>query len=150
MGVHERGFPGEEPYLTSRYAVVRVWQFAPEPLLSGGLALLPLAPISAVPEAELPGIIKRMLARVAPPTGDEPTEQAPAVAVSRLPLRFDRVQKRLRQHAEGGLRGSQEPTGPLLAEPLFVTVTGHSCCGAPGDCYGRCGIDASHTAHGGL
>ncbi len=57
-GVYERGFPGEEPYLTFRYQVVRVWRLPPEPLLTGGLALLPLAPISAVTEAELPGIIQ--------------------------------------------------------------------------------------------
>jgi hypothetical protein len=59
-GLYQRGFDGEDPYLTFRYSVVRVWQLAPEPLLTGGLALLPLAPISAVTETELPGIIKRM------------------------------------------------------------------------------------------
>ena len=63
-GMYERRFPGEQPYLTFRYAVVHVWQLAPEPLLSGGLALLPLAPISAVTEAQLPGIIKRMEQRL--------------------------------------------------------------------------------------
>ncbi len=42
-GVYERCFPDEEAYHTFRYAAVRVWQLAPEPLLSGGLALLPLA-----------------------------------------------------------------------------------------------------------
>ncbi len=63
-GMYECRFPGEEPYLTFRYGVVRVWQLPPEPLLSGGLALLPLAPISAVTEADLPGIIKRMEQRL--------------------------------------------------------------------------------------
>lgn len=63
-GVYERGFPGEEAYLTFRYQVVRVWRLPPEPLLTGGLALLPLAPISAVTEAELPGIIQRMERRL--------------------------------------------------------------------------------------
>jgi hypothetical protein len=43
-GVYERGFPGEGPYLSFRYQVLRVWQLPPEPLLTGGLALLPLAP----------------------------------------------------------------------------------------------------------
>lgn len=57
-GLYERLFPGEEPYLTFRYQVVRVWQLALERLLTGSLALLPLAPISAVTEAELPGIIR--------------------------------------------------------------------------------------------
>jgi len=59
-GLYERGFPGEEIYLTFRYQVGRVWRLPPDPLLTGGLALLPLAPISAVTEAELPGIIQRM------------------------------------------------------------------------------------------
>jgi predicted transposase YdaD len=75
-GMYERRFPGEEPYLTFRYAVVRVWQLTPEPLLSGGLAQLPLAPISAVTEAELPGIIKRMERRLSSRRG---RKQAPAI-----------------------------------------------------------------------
>jgi hypothetical protein len=37
----------------------RVWQLSPEPLLTGGLPLVPLALISAVTEAELPAIIER-------------------------------------------------------------------------------------------
>ncbi len=69
-------FPGEEPYLTFRYAVVRVWQLPPEPLLTGGLALLPLAPISAVTEIELPDIIKRMEQRLSSRRG---RRQAPIV-----------------------------------------------------------------------
>ncbi len=75
-GIYERRFPGEQPYLTFRYTVVRVWQLAPEPLLTGGLALLPLAPISAVTEAELPGIIKRMEQRLSSRHG---RKQAPVI-----------------------------------------------------------------------
>ncbi len=63
-GVYTRNFPGEEAYLTFRYQVVRVWQLPPEPLLTGGLALLSLAPISAVTETELPGIIQQMEQRL--------------------------------------------------------------------------------------
>jgi predicted transposase YdaD len=73
-GVYERRFPREEPYLIFRYGVVRVWQLPPEPLLSGGLALLPLAPISAVTEADLPDIIKRMEQRLSSRRG---RKQAP-------------------------------------------------------------------------
>jgi predicted transposase YdaD len=75
-GLYERRFPGEEAYLTFHYAVVRVWQLAPEPLLSGGLALLPLAPISAVTETQLPGIIKRMEQRL---SGRQGRRQAPVI-----------------------------------------------------------------------
>jgi predicted transposase YdaD len=63
-GRYERGFAGEDAYLAFRYQVLRVWQLPPGPLLMGGLALLPFAPISAVTEAELPGIIKRMERRL--------------------------------------------------------------------------------------
>jgi predicted transposase YdaD len=75
-GFYQQSFPDKEPYLTFRYAVVRVWQLTPEPLLKGGLSLLPLAPISAVTEAELPGIIKRMEQRLSSRAG---RKQAPFV-----------------------------------------------------------------------
>jgi predicted transposase YdaD len=75
-GLYERDFPGEEPYPTFRYRAVRVWRLPPEPLLTGGPALLPLAPISAVTEDELPGIIRRMERRL---SGRRTRGQAPVV-----------------------------------------------------------------------
>ncbi|MHB1516645.1 MAG: RpnC/YadD family protein, partial [Acidiferrobacteraceae bacterium] len=63
-GHYERGFPCEDAYLAFRYQVLRIWQLAPGPLLSGPLALLPFAPIGAVTETELPGIIKQMERRL--------------------------------------------------------------------------------------
>jgi len=63
-GTVQRGFPGEPPYLVFRYEVVRVWQLSPETFLSGGLGILPLAPLSAVVETELPGVIRRMDDRI--------------------------------------------------------------------------------------
>jgi predicted transposase YdaD len=63
-GVRLRSFPGEEPYNVFRYDVIRVWQLPAERLLAGGFWTLPLAPISAVTEADLPGIIQRMEERV--------------------------------------------------------------------------------------
>jgi predicted transposase YdaD len=63
-GQYQRRFPDEDAYISFRYQVLRVWQLPPEPLLSGSLALLPFAPISAVTEAELPEIIKRMEQRL--------------------------------------------------------------------------------------
>src|SRR6185312_14171973 len=87
-GMYERRFPGEEAYLTFRYAVVRVWQLAPEPLLSGGLALLPLAPISAVTEAELPGIIRRMEQRLSSRRGHKQAPLLWGAAYILLGLRY--------------------------------------------------------------
>jgi len=60
----ERGFPGELPHLVFRYQVVRVWQLPVEVLLNGGLGILPLAPLSAVTEIELPSVIARMEQRL--------------------------------------------------------------------------------------
>jgi predicted transposase YdaD len=87
-GVYERSFPGEGTYLTFRYHVLRVWQMAPEPLLTGSLALLPLAPISAVTEADLPGIIQRMERRLRSPRGRRQAQVVWAAAYILLGLRY--------------------------------------------------------------
>jgi predicted transposase YdaD len=63
-GEYTRAFPGEAHYRYFKYDVKRVWQYPPERFLKGGLGTLPLAPISAVTEAELPGIIERMKQRL--------------------------------------------------------------------------------------
>jgi predicted transposase YdaD len=87
-GVYERGFPGEELYLTFRYQVVRVWRLPPEPLLTGGLALLPLALVSAVTESELPGIIQRMGRRLNARRGRRQAQVIWAAAYILLGLRY--------------------------------------------------------------
>ena len=51
-------------YLAFRYRVVRVWQKPVEEILTGGLGILPLAPLSDVAESELPNVIARMKARI--------------------------------------------------------------------------------------
>ena len=66
-GRFERAFPGEEPYSTFRYAVVRVWQLPVQPLLDGGLGTLPLAPISDVSATDVPDVIRRMDQRLRRP-----------------------------------------------------------------------------------
>jgi hypothetical protein len=63
-GLYERGLPGEPADVTLRYRVLRVWQVPPEEWLSGGLGVLPLAPLGDVAEAELPAIIARMKQRL--------------------------------------------------------------------------------------
>src|SRR6266849_5488483 len=87
-GIYEQGFAGEEAYLTFRYQVVRVWQLPPEPLLTGGLALLPLAPISAVTEAALPGIIQRVEQRLTSRRGRRQAQVIWAAAYILLGLRY--------------------------------------------------------------
>jgi predicted transposase YdaD len=87
-GVYERGFPDEEPYLTFGYQAVRIWRLPPEPLLTGGLPLLALAPISAVTEAELPGIIERMGRRLGGRRGRRQADVVWAAAYILLGLRY--------------------------------------------------------------
>jgi predicted transposase YdaD len=60
-GSIQSALPGESaPHSYLRYGVLRVWQAPVDPFLSGGLGLLPLAPISNVTEAEVPDVIRRM------------------------------------------------------------------------------------------
>jgi hypothetical protein len=63
-GVYERGFPGEPADIMFRYRVLRVWKVSAERWLSGGLGMLPLAPLGAVQEAELPAVIAQMKERL--------------------------------------------------------------------------------------
>ncbi len=63
-GVYESGLPGEPPEVTLRYRVVRVWQVPAERWLSGGLGVLPLAPLGDVREEELPAVLARMKERL--------------------------------------------------------------------------------------
>jgi predicted transposase YdaD len=62
-GTYEESFPGEPPHVCFRYQVIRVWELPVERVLSGSVMLLPLAPISAVSEVELPGVVSRMKTR---------------------------------------------------------------------------------------
>ena len=55
------------------YKLVRVWELPVSQLLVGGIGTLPLAPISAVGEAELPGVIEAMKRRF---DAEVPAEQS--------------------------------------------------------------------------
>src|SRR5207249_1608460 len=63
-GLLEHWLPEEDWYLRFRHRVVRVWEKPVEGVLAGGLATLPLAPLSDVSAAALPGVIRRMEQRV--------------------------------------------------------------------------------------
>jgi predicted transposase YdaD len=63
-GLRRVGFPGEKLHDVFRYGVLRVWRLPPDRFLAGGPGLLPLAPISAVTAAELPGIMRELKGRL--------------------------------------------------------------------------------------
>jgi hypothetical protein len=53
-------------WLTSRYnyRVLRLWGEDPEPYLTAGVNLVPLAPLANVAEVALPGVVERMATRI--------------------------------------------------------------------------------------
>jgi predicted transposase YdaD len=87
-GDYRRDFPGEGAYLTFRYQVVRVWELEPGPLLAGGLGTLPLTPVSAATEAELPGIIERMKRRLSARRARAQADQLWSASYILLGLRY--------------------------------------------------------------
>jgi hypothetical protein len=62
-GVYERSVGGET-YLTFRYRVLRVWETPAQLFLEGGPGLLPLAPVSAVSDEEVPGVLRQVKERL--------------------------------------------------------------------------------------
>jgi len=65
-GRYRRFLPGRAtPYREFHYDVLRVWQLPVNQLPAGGLGTLPLAPISAVPAAQLPSLLGQMKKRLA-------------------------------------------------------------------------------------
>ena len=46
------------------YQIVRLWQEDPERYLTASVSLMPLAPLTAVSEPDLPGLVQRMKERI--------------------------------------------------------------------------------------
>jgi len=63
-GVYERQLP--DGWQTNRYnyRVVRLWREDPEPYVTAGVNLVPLAPLANVTVEALPGLVRRMAARI--------------------------------------------------------------------------------------
>jgi hypothetical protein len=53
-GAYQEGFPGEPPYLTFSYNVIRIWEQSPDRLLTAGVGLAPLAPLANVEPSRIP------------------------------------------------------------------------------------------------
>ena len=62
-GLYERGFPGEPFDAALRYRILRVWEIPAATWLSGGLGLVPLAPLGSVQKADLPAVVAQMKQR---------------------------------------------------------------------------------------
>jgi predicted transposase YdaD len=80
----------EDSYLTFRYHVLRVWQLPVETVLAGGMGLLPLAPLTAVPKKQVPAVIARMDERIEREATPRAARKLRAAAKLLLGLRFRR------------------------------------------------------------
>lgn len=74
-GIYRRPLPDGRPSVEFHYRVIRAWRKPVEPILEGGLATLPMAPLADVSRDDLPGIIRRMDERL----GRETTPDEAAV-----------------------------------------------------------------------
>lgn len=74
-GVVQRSIPGQATYVDFRYLVLRIWEHSPEEFLTGGLGVLPLAPLAQEAAPQLPEIVHRIDERLkAESTPRESTE----------------------------------------------------------------------------
>jgi predicted transposase YdaD len=64
VGVFQQHYPVGAMYLEFRYSVVRVWDLPVESILSAGLWILPLAPVTDLGRTSLTSVIERMAERV--------------------------------------------------------------------------------------
>jgi len=88
-GRFERAWPGAAgPYRRFEYDVVRVWEIPPERLMAG-IGTLPLAPIGAVTEADVPGVLREMKRRIPRKLSRSTEEQLWASAYVLMGLRYE-------------------------------------------------------------
>jgi predicted transposase YdaD len=91
-GVHEKAFPGRGQNLWFRYDVVRVWLLPPERLLTAGLPLLPLAPVSNVAPERLPDVLTAVAERLRDEAGPELKTTLWTATAILIGLRYPREQ----------------------------------------------------------
>jgi predicted transposase YdaD len=95
-------------WLTNRYnyRVVRVWGEDPEPYLTAGVNLVPLAPLANVPEEALPGLVQRMADRI----NREPSARAAKLWTATYLLMGLRFSDELTDSLLEGVQTMQEST----------------------------------------
>ena len=75
--------------LSFRYRVIRVWQRPVEELLTGGLGILPLAPLAAVERDQMPAVMERMAGRLQREASPDVARNLWAATSLLLGLRYD-------------------------------------------------------------
>jgi hypothetical protein len=72
VGTYERHMPSGRRTNWFGFEVVRLWEEDPDSFLNAGVVLVPLAPLTDVSEDALPGLVRRIAARI----NSEPRPQA--------------------------------------------------------------------------
>lgn len=113
--VYVRQLPDGRRSLEFRFQVIRVWELPVESILQGGLATLPLAPLSAVSEAALPAVIRRMDRRL---QDEVPSADAHQLMHAAFVLTGLRLPPQALRQLFAGVRGMKESAGyqMILAE----------------------------------
>lgn len=126
-------------YLEFRYDVVRLWEQPLEPILTGGLSVLPLAPLSDEAASKLPEVLGRLQDRVR----DAAHEQAAKLRASTFLLMGLRYEALLTKHLFEGIPGMKESVtyqailregeqkGRAEGEKRFLLLVGHDKLGPP-------------------
>ena len=63
-GVLDLRLPDSDRIVEFHYRVVRAWEQPVEPILAGGLGILPMAPLADVPRRDVPKVLRRIDARL--------------------------------------------------------------------------------------
>lgn len=89
-GTYQQACPGDDPYLTFQYRVIRLWQTSPDDLLRGGPGLWPLAPVANVTVAELPAVVHGLKRRIDRDVPEAKAAEMLAATYVLMGLRYDR------------------------------------------------------------
>ena len=111
-GTYEESFPGKGRSLWFAHDVIRVWQLPPESLLTAGLPVLPLAPVSGVSAQRLPEVLAAVAQRLKREAG--PELMATLWAATKVLMGLHYPDEQVDQLTEGvtnmilGIRGIEE------------------------------------------
>ena len=89
-GTYRVGLSGMAPYMTIVYTVRRVWQEPVSDLLAGPLGTLPIAPLGAVEQSAVPGLLRTMEQRFTQETASTEADNLWMVTYNLMGLRFPR------------------------------------------------------------
>jgi hypothetical protein len=103
-GTYARRLPDGWETNRYNYRVVRLWQEDPDPYLTGGVNLVPLAPLTNVAEETLPDLMRRMAERINP----EPRPRAEKLWIATLFLMGPRYEEAFAIHLVEGVYNMRE------------------------------------------